>query len=253
MLALYLFSLVLGGGFLSLAIFGDLFGGHGDADFDSDLGGMDGHLELDAGHIDMDVGHIDADLGGIDVDVGGMDLDAGGLDVDGGDLDVAAVHGDLEATHAELQADAGSLAAKIFSIRTIFYSMFGFGAMGTLLTYAWSGNPFLTAAVSVLSGIASGSIVNAAFGYVKRTESGMLLSEVSYEGLAGRVTLPIRWETAGKIVVERSGRRVELRAYPHASMAGKADPTTWEKVFVVEMVRGVARVAPVEEDMLFEP
>ena len=253
MLALYLFSLVLGGGFLSLAVFGDLFGGHGDADFDSDLGGMDGHLELDAGHVDLDVGHIDADLGGIDADVGGLDVDVGGVDVDAGDLDLAGAHADLEATHAELQADAGSLAAKIFSIRTIFYSMFGFGAMGTLLTYAWSGNPFLTAGLAVLSGIASGSIVNAAFGYVRRTESGMLQSEVTYEGLPGRVTLPVRWESPGKVVVERCGRRVELRAYPHASMAGKSDPTTWKKVFVVEMVRGVARVAPVEEDMLLEP
>ncbi len=257
MVALYLFTLILGGGFLALSIFGDLLGGHGDVD--GDLGGMDGHLELDAGGLDLDAGGVDLDAGGLDMDlaggdadVAGLDLDADGLDVDG-HLDLDVGHADLEVTHAELQADAGSLAAKIFSIRTAFYSMFGFGAMGTLLTYAWSGNPFVTAAVSLLAGFTSGSIVNAAFSYVRRTESGMVQSELTYEGCPGRVTLPLRFESPGKVVVERFGRRVELRALPHPSMAGKGDPSEWRKVFVVEMVRGVARVAPIEEDMLLEP
>jgi hypothetical protein len=253
MLPLYLFSLILGGGFLSLAIFGDLFGGDADADVGGDLGGMDGHLELDAGGLDMDAGGFDLDAGGLDMDVGGMDVDVGGLDMDAGGLDMDAGHLDVEATHADLQADAGSLAAKIFSIRTIFYSLFGFGAMGTLLTYTWSGNPLLTAAFAAVSGIASGSIVNLVFGYVKRTESGQLQSERGYVGLPGKVTIPIRSEAPGAVVVERGGRRVQLRALPHASASGQGDPATWRSVFVVEMEKGVARVAPVEEDMLLEP
>ena len=205
MLALYLFCLILGGGFLSLAVFGDLFGGH--ADVDGDLGGIDGHLELDAGGLDVDAGGLDLDAGGLDVDAGGMDLDAGGMDLDAGHMDVATAH-------AHLQADAGSLATKIFSIRNLFYSMFGFGAMGTLLTITWSGNPLSTAAVAVLSGMASGAIVNSAFNYLWRTESGQVQAEVTYAGLAGKVTLPIRPGVPGKVVVERSGRRVELRALP---------------------------------------
>jgi hypothetical protein len=63
MVALYVFSLVLGGGFLALSVFGDLFGGHGDVEFD-------GHLELDAGGMDVDVGDFDLDAGGVDMDVG---------------------------------------------------------------------------------------------------------------------------------------------------------------------------------------
>ena len=251
MISLYIFSLILGGGFLSLAIFGDLFGGHGDADLGGDLGGMDGHLELDAGGFDMDAGGLDVDVG--DLDVGGLDLDAGGLDVDVAGLDMDAGHLEVEAAHAGLQADAGSLASKIFSIRTFFYSLFGFGAMGTLLTYAWSGNPILTAAFAVLSGVTSGSLVNLVFGYVKRTESGVLQSEVSYKGLSGRVILPIRAEVPGRVIVERGGRLIRLRALPHASAKGQGDPSGWRSVFVVEMVKGVARVAPVEEDMMLEP
>jgi hypothetical protein len=81
----------------------------------------------------------------------------------------------------------------------------------------------------------------------------MVQSEATYAGLMGRVTLPIRGEIPGKVVVERGGRRVQIRALPHASAEGQGDPTTWRKVFVVEMQEGVALVAPVEEDLLLEP
>ncbi len=241
MISLYVFSLILGGGFLAMSVLGDLFGSHGDVELDGDLGGFDGHLELDAGGLDLDGGGLDLDAGGLDLDAGGLDLDAGGLDMDAGHLDVDTVH-------AGLDADAGHLAAKIFSIRTLFYSLFGFGSVGTLLTFFWSGSPLLTAAFAVFSGISSGAIINSAFGYVKRSESGMLQTEASYAGLSGRVTLPIRAEIPGRVVVERGGRRVELRALPHSS--GKGDPSTWKSVLVVEMEKGVAQVAPIDEDML---
>jgi hypothetical protein len=241
MVSLYVFSLILGGGFLAMSVLGDLLGGHGDVEMDGDLGGFDGHLELDAGGVDLDAGGLDLDAGGLDLDAGGLDLDAGGLDMDAGHLDV-------DAAHAELDADAGHLAAKIFSIRTLFYSLFGFGSVGTLLTYLWSGNPFITAAFAVLSGISSGAVINAAFNYVRRSESGMLQAETAYAGISGRVTLPIRAEYPGRVVVERGGRRVELRALPHPSAQG--DPSKWKSVLIVEMEKGVARVAPVDEEML---
>ncbi len=243
MVALYVFSLILGGGFLAMSVLGDLLGGHGDVDMDvgGDLGGFDGDLELDAGGIDFDAGGLELDAGGLDLDAGGLDLDAGGLELDAGHLDV-------DAAHAELDADAGSLAAKVFSIRTLFYSLFGFGSVGTLLTYVWSGSPLVTAGFAIFSGVTSGALINAAFGYVKRSESGMVQAEASYAGIQGRVTLPIRPETPGRVVVERGGRRVELRALPHPSAEG--DPSTWKSVFVVEMEKGVARVAPIDEDLL---
>jgi len=248
MVALYVFSLILGGGFLAMSVLGDLLGGHGDVDMDGDLGGFDGNLELDAGGIDFDAGGLDLDAGGLDFDAGGLDFDAGGIDLDAGGLELDAGHLDVDAAHADLDADAGSLAAKIFSIRTLFYSLFGFGSVGTLLTYVWSGNPLITAGFAVFSGITSGALINAAFGYVKRSESGMLQAEASYAGIMGRVTLPIRPEIPGRVVVERGGRRVELRALPHPS--AKGDPSTWDSVFVVEMENGVAQVAPIDEDLL---
>ena len=86
---------------------------------------------------------------------------------------------------------------------------------------------------------------------MRRSESGGTLAEATYSGLRGRVTLPIRQEIPGKVIVERGGRSVELRALPHAS--GKGDPSSWTQVLVVEMEKGVAFVAPVEEGMLLEP
>lgn len=234
MVSLYVFSLILGGGFLAMSVLGDLFGGHGDVDVGGDLGGFDGHLELEAG--------------GMDVDVGGMELDAGGLDLDAGGVDMELAHMDVDVSHAELDADAGQLAAKVFSIRTLFYSLFGFGSVGTLLTFIWSGSSLLTAAFAIVAGFCSGALINTLFGYVKKSESGMLQAEATYSGLPGRVTLPIRTDYPGRVVVERGGRRVELRALPHQS--GHGDPSRWEKVFIVEMRKGVAQVAPIDEDML---
>ena len=237
MVALYVFSVVLGGGFLALSVFGDLFGGHGDIDLDADLGGFDGDLELDAGGLDFDAA-------GMDMDAGGFEMDAGGVEMDVGHLDVTAAH-------AELSADAGHLATKILSIRTLFYSLFGFGAVGSLLTFAWTQSPLLTAGSAIVAGLASGAIINTAFAFVRGSESGQLLGEGSYAGVQGRVILPIRAEVPGRVLVERGGRRVKLRALPHPS--GQGDPSTWTKIFVVEMERGVALVAPIEEGMLLEP
>jgi len=234
--ALYVFSLVLGGGFLALSVFGDLLGGHGDVEMDADLGGFDGHLELDAGGMDLDAGGMDMDAGGFDMDAGGVEMDVGHLDVD--------------ASHAELSADAGHLATKILSIRTVFYSLFGFGAVGMLLTL-WTQNPFLTAAFAIVGGFSSGTVINTVFGFVKRSESGTIQGEESYAGVQGRVIIPIKAEVPGRVVVERAGRRVRLRALPHPSARG--DPSTWTRVFVVEMEKGVAWVAPIEEGMLLEP
>jgi hypothetical protein len=217
MVVLYVFSLILGGGFLALSVFGDLLGGHGDVD-----------LGVDAGGLDLDVGGLHGEVGG-----------AGGS-------------GDASSAHEALAQDAGHLVSKIFSIRTLFYSLFGFGAVGTLLSFAWSGNSLVAAAFALVSGAASGALIHWVFGYVQGSESGMVLSEATYAGCGGRVILPIRGSAPGRVVVERGGRRVELRARPHPTAGGQGDPATWRSVFVVEMERGVALVVPVEEGMLLE-
>jgi hypothetical protein len=231
MVAFYVFSLVLGGGFLGLSLLGDLFGGHGDVDLSTDVS-VDADVGFDA-HLETDAGNFDADAGSFDTDAGHADLGSGHLDVaHGGD-----VH-------------AAQIASKIFSIRTVIYSLFGFGAVGTLLTYVFNtASPVTTAAFAVAGGVLSGTLINTAFGWVKHSESGALADEATFSGHPGRVTLPIVG-SGGKVVVEHLGREVELRALPHPSALTQGDPSQWQSVVVVEMRRGIALVAPVSRELL---
>lgn len=210
MTSLYVFCLVLGGGFLGLSLLGDLFGGHGD------------------------------------VDLGGGGVDASDLPVDAADAPTDA-HGGHDGP------DHHGVAAKVFSIRTVIYAAFGFGAVGTLLTWLWSGrSPVTTAALAAGTGLASGWLINVAFSWVKRSETGALGGESTFEGHTGRVTLPIEG-SGGKVVVEKAGREVELRALAHPSALGRGDPSRWKAVVVVDMKHGVARVAPVDDEPLLRP
>lgn len=181
-------------------------------------------------------GDADVDLD-LDTDMD-FELDAGDLGADAGDLDV----------------DAGDAtdAVRILSIRTLIYTLFGFGAVGTLLSFLSSGGFLATLAYAVGGGLLSGAVVTTVFNYLRRTDTGAQLSDATYVGLSGTVTLPLSAGSAGAVAVERGERRISLRALPHPSAAG-SDPSTWKSVVVVEMDRGVARVAPVEEDLTLGP
>lgn len=205
MLPIYIFSLVLGGGFLLVSLLGDALG--------SDA------VELE----------LDTDL----------DLDAE-IDV-GGDVDVEAAAHDTDGGHG----------GKLFSLRTGVYTLFGFGAVGTLLSFLDPGGA-ATLAFALLGGALSGAMINVLFNYLLRTDSGARVGDHTFVGLTGSMTLPLSSTAPGTVVVDRGHRRVPLRALPHASAAG-SDVTEWETVVVVEMSDGVARVAPVEDDLAREP
>ncbi len=227
MVTFYVFSLVLGGGFLGLSLLGDLFGGHGDVDLSTDVS------------LDTDVS-FDADVQ--------LDADVGHLDLDGASGSVDLAH----AGHADVGAHAhgSAVAAKIFSVRTVIYALFGFGAVGSLLTWVLPvASSLTTAGFALVGGVISGTIINTAFGWVKRSESGAVAGDDTFVGHAARVTLPVT-EAGGKIVVEMLGHTVELRALPHASALDQGDPATWRSVVVVEMERGVALVAPAPQELL---
>lgn len=228
MVTLYVFSLVLGGGFLGLSLLGDLLGGHGDVDLSTDVS-LDADVSFDA---DMDVQ--------LDTDVGHLDLDtAAGADA-----------AQLGHSDAGAHVHGSSVAAKIFSVRTVIYALFGFGAVGSLLTWVLPvASSAATASFAVVGGLLSGAVINTAFGWVKRSESGAVAAEDAFVGYAARVTLPVT-EAGGKVVVERLGQTVELRALPHPSALDQGDPGSWRSVVVVEMRRGVALVAPAPQELL---
>jgi len=188
------------------------------------------------------LGSVHGDLGGMHA---GLDAHAGAL---GGHL-----HGGAAGGHGHDTAGHDTVAAKIFSIRTIAYALFGFGAVGTLLTWLWSGgSPMVTGLLAGGTGVLSGSLINLAFGWVRRSEAGELGGDEEWEGHTGRVTLPIAG-SGGLVVVEKAGRSMALRALPHASALERGDPSKWKRVVVVEMEHGVARVAPVDDEPLLKP
>lgn len=197
MAALYLFSLILGGGLLVLSL----------------LGGEGG-----------------------DVDVGELELDGLGDAGDAADLGSAS------------DAADGS-ASKIFSLRSLIYALFGFGGTGTLLTALGMAGP-ATLAAALVTGLVLGALVSLVFGYLHRTESGAKLGDDALLGLTGHVVLPMSEGSPGAIIVLRGDRRIRLRALPHGTADG--DPSAWDRILVVDVDGGVARVTPLEEDRLLD-
>ena len=191
MMAVYLFSLIVGGGLLLLSL----------------LGGEGGDVEID-----------------------------GALELDG-----LGEAGEIGAGDAP--------AAKIFSLRSLIYAVFGFGGTGAVLTALGMTGPF-TLAAAVVTGVLAGAMVSAAFGYLHRTDSGVKPGDDALEGLAGHVVLPMAENSPGAVVVIRGDRRIRLRALPHGTVHG--DPSEWDRVVVVEVEGGVARVAPLEGDRLLD-
>ena len=176
----------------------------------------------------------DLDLGGsVEIDAGSVDLGDAGVDAHG--------HGS-DPSHA----------SRILSIRTLTYALFGFGAVGTLLTFFGSANSLTVLGTALVGGLLAGSLVTSAFRYLETTDTGAQASDISFIGLSGTVTIPISADSAGAVSVRRGQRKISLRALPHESV-GDADPTDWRSVVVVDMENGVARVAPVGEDLSLEP
>ena len=155
-------------------------------------------------------------------------------------------HGDVDAIE---HGNHGDNAAKFLSLRTLTYFLFVFGGVGIALSLLAGGAGWpLTLALAAVAGAGVGAIVAGTFRYLSRTESGGGQSDESFVGLRGRVVLPIAEGGLGKVMVQRGDRIYELLAKPlDSSSEGTA---SWKAVVVVEMSRGTALVAPLDEPTL---
>lgn len=207
MTPIFLFALILGGGLLGLSLLGDLFGGV-DADLDADF-------EADVDPVVAADPHLPIDQVGA----------AAGAAVD--------ASGDL------------SGAIRIFTIRTLTYFLFGFGAVGWLLVTLAPELPIavVTAAAAVSGGLA-GALAGVVFGWLRATDSGWQSEEASFVGCEARVLLPVAHGRPGQIMVLRGDREHELRALPFDQRA--SEPEAWRNVVVIDMDGGTARVSPLE-------
>lgn len=160
------------------------------------------------------------------------------------DVDVSA--------DTEIDADSsGGDASAILSLRTLVYAVFGFGAAGTALHLLWDGTRAGTTALAAgATGLVAGAVVSAAFGYLRRTEAGVIAGGESFVGLTGKVTLEVGPGSPGLVRVERGDRRFRLRARVNDAYAGAEPLAEGRQVVVVEMKGDVAAVAPVDVKLL---
>jgi membrane protein implicated in regulation of membrane protease activity len=158
-------------------------------------------------------------------------------DIFGGDADVET--GDA----LDSGYDAGAF--HILTVRNLTYFLMGFGAVGVLLGWLRPGTPpAFTAGIAAATGLLCAAVSALAFGYLRRTASGQMPDDRSLVGLVGNVVLPLVGD-AGKIVVQRGGREIELLARPLDGAAENSE--TWTSVLVVEIRDGIAYVAPYRE------
>ena len=158
----------------------------------------------------------------------------------GGGLALLSVIGGALETHIEHEVSDPD-AWHILSLRSATYFLFSFGAVG-LLTQLAGTNRIVSLAAALFTGAVAAVSSAALFRYLSRSTGGPVPTDASLVGLTGAVVLPLRRNGAGKIVVRRSGRDLELMARPFDDDSG--DPEQWDQVVVVEIADGTALVSP---------
>lgn len=145
--------------------------------------------------------------------------------------------------------EAGDNPVKFLSLRTITYFLFVFGGAGSAMSWWWkSAGALPIFSLSLIAGLGVAGLVAATFAHLTRTDSGLASSESSFVGLPARVVVPIAVGGMGKVMVHRGDRAYELLARPLD--AASTDSMDWTSVIVVEMSRGTAVVAPLDEPNL---
>ena len=160
-----------------------------------------------------------------------------------GDVDVSS--------EIDVSGDSLGDASAIISLRTLVYAVFGFGASGTALHLLRDGaSAGTTAWIAGATGLAAGAIVSATFGYLRRTEAGVISGEESFVGLTGKVTLEVGPGSPGFVRVARGDRRFRIRARVNDAYADAEALAQGRQIVVVEMKDGIAAVAPVDVKLL---
>jgi hypothetical protein len=171
----------------------------------------------------------------------------------GGALLLLSLFGSSDNSDTDFSHDGGHSPAQWLSIRTLMYVLFVFGGVGAILSRTW---PPATAPVvfgiALLAGAGIGAAVSAAFAYLRRTDSGYRDSDDSFIGLTARVTVPLGPGRPGKVLVSRGDRTFDLLAQPYGRAAGETPLPDWKDVIIVEMARGMAIVAPVDDPAVRE-
>jgi hypothetical protein len=123
---------------------------------------------------------------------------------------IAGDHGADDAGSGDAGEDGGGLWA-LFSMRTLAFGALAFGATGLLGRLAgWSTIMTLSFASALGAGTWLG--VGALFTYLRRSQSGALLSDSSWIGSEAMLVLPFGNDGVGRISLSAGGQVTELFA-----------------------------------------
>lgn len=170
-----------------------------------------------------------------------------------------AGHGDSDGPGVESGADADADIAPDFdhegagghdwvsaqdflSVRTLLYLLAGFGATGTLIELLTGATTPVSFAWALLTGLAAAMLAASVYGWVRRTDSGVVPTDPDYLiGATARVILPVVHGHRGKILALHQGREVELLA----RLYGSEDPDCprGSEVVIIEVDGETALVA----------
>ena len=209
----YWVSLIVGGFFVLLSIFG---GTDSEADVDVDAD-MDMDFDVDA-DVDMDF-DVDVDVDA-DVDV---DVDA--------DADIhAGVSGDV---------GAGPGFIDLFTLRALFLFAAFFGLTGVLLSYANTAE-LTTAILSFLTGAFVGLGGNYIIKRIGYAHVSSTVTSIDLKGRTGQVIIPFDHTDQGKITLVSKGQRLQLVARAFEEVEEAFEPG--DEVVVVRVDGRVAEV-----------
>lgn len=163
-----------------------------------------------------------------------VDADAG-IDLDG---DADAISG-------------GSEIARLLSLRSLVYALFGFGGAGLVLHLIWAGaQPVLTALIAGGMGLGSGALVSTVFGYLKHTEAGEIKGERALVGLSGKIVMAIGDGETGAVRIRSGERQYQMRARADLPSGAARALEAGRAIVVVDVKDGVALVTPIDNKLL---
>ncbi len=201
MLTFYLCCLIFGGILLGIS----LFGGHdsGDMEHSAELG-MHDAPELDAA-TDTEIAHID--------------------------------HFEHQVVHSQTELKD---AVKFISFRNVIYFLTFFGLTGTTFTLL-SISAFISLLASGAIGALSWIFGYKLFKYLKDSETGKGIETSDLKGKICKVTLPVKKEQKGKIIVYLEEQIIELQAIV-SEASSKNEFVTGERALIVDIKDNIAYI-----------
>ncbi len=178
-------------------------------------------------------------FGGIDTEVD-ADFDAD-IDVDV-DLD-ADLDGEIDVSGSGIASSIASAGLSLLSFRSVMFFLAFFGLTGIVLNIIDAS--FLATLIAAIGvGVFAWILNSFVFRALKVADVSSSLKKADLRGAMGAVVLPISPGHRGRVSIEVGAQRRYLTAEPYA-----ADETAFavgDGIVVVEVNKGVARVAPIE-------